>query len=447
MNYFHLGNVVGLDRNVPINVKKGQTLSFFDDKYLGYTSSLERILYFPKKLLHPVMTATKPWERFGKYECVGGFSGKCIVAKDNKLMMFYSIYHMDGNREFRSFAYAESRDGITWIKPAINKQRTNIIVKNDGSWPYYELQNVIWDEHSSQYLGLGHCKVSEKRWGTFVASTTDPLHWEQKNFRWLYKNTDIHALMGWDEDKKAYVSYIRVPIYQNGIQKRAIGISLSKDFKTWTDPVLVLAPWINSIHQIYNMPVTKMGGYYFGFPVNYYPQNRHLGPLESGLVLSGDGITWKNFHPAYIPRGLPGEWDDCYTMVAAPVEWQGNLLFYYWGCNFPHDEGFKEERENKGSVGLAVVPKHGMLSLACARYNPGTLSIVPIYVQEKCKIVVTAETSRGSLSAYDGFTKLAIVPKNGREYYLEREGGWEPNKEINLKLYLSDCEVFAISFE
>ncbi len=460
MRYSDIGVLSLSSRNEsPISVEKDQVISFISNRYIQSAHALNRMLYYPEKFERQVMKADKPWEMNGKYRCVGGFSGKCIVQQGDKLMMFYSVYHMGGKNEFRSFAYAESKDGYRWTKPDINKG-TNLLIDNRDIYddakrefkrPYYELQNVIFDEHSGLYRGLGHCRISRQKYGTFVATTNNPIKWNPKEFRLLYKNDDIHALMGWDEDKKGYVSYIRVPIYQNGIQKRAIGYSISADFKKWSEPVLCHVP-MGGVHQIYNMPVTKYAGHYLGFPINYYPAPDHPGPLETGLLYSGDGVTWFLQDPQYIQRGLPGEWDDSYVMTAAPFNWKDSMWFYYWGCNFPHDNGFREEKLNVGSVGVAVLPKNRMYSLACNRHSPGVLEVVPFYPRKGCKsVVLNAHLPNGSIEAYDGLDKLALVTKNSLEFYLTKNGkkDWvgQDAERIRLQFLISDAEVFTVTLE
>jgi predicted GH43/DUF377 family glycosyl hydrolase len=339
-------------------------LLFLDNSFLESARSVERIWYQPTKRPEPVLVADRQWESHGKYHCVGGFSGRAIVNRNGKLRMFYSIYHMDDKLpEFRSFAMAESDDGVHW-----KKQEKPLIVNKRGKrgakHPYYEMQNVMWDDHSSRYICMGHCAINEKKAGTFYGWSDDPTKWEKKNFTYAYPNEDIHSLLGWNETRHQYESFPRILDSKADRATRAIGFSTSKDFKTWKTPIQCYrAQFWDKRTEIYNMPVDKIGPYYLGFPIIYFNQENGFGPLETWISISMSGVTWTDAG-RWIERGRPGEWDDCYAMTASPVNFKDQTLFYYWGCNFPHDEGFREEPVNNGFVGLATLPRDRYCSLS-----------------------------------------------------------------------------------
>jgi hypothetical protein len=345
MKYINSGPIQVSPREGTYKDLLGVPILFLDDSFISKAEGLERIWHLPEKLPDPVMKATKPWEKFGKYHCVGGFSGKSFVVKDDKIMMFYSVYHMGDGPEFRSFAYAESVDGLTWKRPDLG-DGTNLIVKNTPSksgvgpaYPYWEMQNVLFDDRSGLYRAMGHCCLSRGKYGTFYASSKSPTKWDKSTFRLAYNNSDIHALLGWDEKSLCYVSYPRTDVRRGGRNRRAIGYSISHDFKKWTDPVLCHYPKSSDVYnyEIYNMPVESVGAYKIAFPIGYRATHNGIGPLDTELAISNDGREFfQPFgHLPYIPRGLPGEWDDCYVMAAAPINFKGQTLIYYWGCNFP----------------------------------------------------------------------------------------------------------------
>ena len=60
----------------PYKVMHGDPILFFDNALISYAEGVERLWHLPEKRPEPVMKATKPWEIFGKYKCVGGFSGE-----------------------------------------------------------------------------------------------------------------------------------------------------------------------------------------------------------------------------------------------------------------------------------------------------------------------------------------------------------------------------------
>lgn len=449
MRYWNQGPFVVAPK-VAIRKLSEEPLLFFDDAIVALASGVNQIVYCPEKLAVPVMTADKPWEHNGKYQCVGGFSGRSIVFREGILQMFYSVYHMGGEREWRSFAYAESTDGISWKKPKIRKG-TNLLIDNRGSkipTDYWELQNVILDERTGYYIGLGHCKLRGRRAGAFIAHTKDPWNWDRKNFRWLFDNTDIHALMGWDDDRCGYVVYPRIMTHTYGY-RRAIGYSFSRNLKEWTKPVLVYEPSRqNILQEIYNMPVLKYGGYYLGFPIVYLTYHGNPGTLATGFVVARDGRKWPSaWTNDYVQTGLPGQWDDCYAMSAAPVNFRDRTMFYYWGCNFPHDKGFAEEKENKGSVGLAYLPRDRYCSLASIRHYPARVDLVVLEIPDgNWKLLLNAECGNGKIACKDGSTELQMVRENTVEYRLQKGNSptWQGPVALQLSIELSDAQIFGI---
>lgn len=373
-------------------------LYFCDNSYIRGATGIERIWYAPEKRKAPVMTAS-PWEGNEKYQCVGGFSGQAIVPYQGRLLMFYSVYRMhDVNNEYREFAVAESDDGIKWSKPKL-KTGNNFLIHNEyHKYPYWELQNVMFDPHSERFIGMGHCSMDGKTGHVFYAWTKDPFDWDRKNFKKMYDYEDIHSMLGWDEDYKLYVSYPRIERYNMGSKNRirSIGLSSSRNFQKWSKPIICYPSHSLAPEQIYNMPVSKYGPYYLGLPIVYKPSEENVGPLHTRLSISPNGINWIDKIEGFIDRGRPGEWDDCYAMSASPVEWNNQLMFFYWGCNFPHDDGFRQEKVHKGSVGLATLPKDGLCSLACPRNKPGTVYLEvkngPVKVEYRGKIKVSGIT-------------------------------------------------------
>ncbi len=452
------GPIVSADNGKTISDILDKPILFPDNSCIAESEGMERMWHFPEKLPQPVMRATKPWEKFGKYKCVGGFSGKSFVVKDGKLMMFYSIYHMGPGPEFRSFAYAESKDGINWTKPDLG-DGTNLIIKNkqrpDGNgpvFPYYEMQNVIWDEHSKQYICMGHCKITTTKQGTFYGTSDSPIEWDKNNFKYAYPNEDIHALLGFCKSANGYISYPRVSINRKGA-RRAIGVSLSRDLKKWSDPILVHWPGtfdpLN--YEIYNMPVEVIGNTLFAFPIGYRSSDNGGGSLDTEIAFTNYAADFQQpiGHIPYIPRGLPGEWDDSYVMTAAPINFGDRTLFYYWGCNFPHDVGFREEEHNEGSVGLAHLPLNRFVGLACTRHMPGIVQTCWIDCKEARNIQLNCDASRGKInvelmSITDGsYTDLGFFQHDSI-----RDTMAFPTPitgKIKIRFKISDAELFGFT--
>jgi hypothetical protein len=303
------------------------------------------------------------------------------------------------------------------------------------------MQNVMWDEHSHKYICMGHCAINEKKAGTFYGWSDDPGKWDKRNFTYAYPNEDIHSLLGWDENRKAYVSYPRVLMIKAGRSTRAIGMSNSLNMKDWGTPVLcTCAPMYDRSAEIYNMPVDQIGPYYLAFPIFYYWQHDGFGPLETFLSVSKDGTSWDN-SMRWIARGKAGEWDDCYAMTASPVNFKDKTLFYYWGCNFPHDEGFAEEPVNNGFVGLATLPRDRYCSLSSPVSSGGSITTGKLkgkgklYFNSRGRILVNLQ------KASDHTT---IVSREIDIDSLDYEVMEVPECEFRLSITMKKAELFGV---
>jgi hypothetical protein len=445
MYYIH--GVPVYPNNNYTRIPTGEPTLFLNNKFIASASNLERIWYSPEKSPLPVMVADKPWEKEPRYECVGGFSGKSIVVKKDRIEMFYSVYHMhDKYKEYRDFAYAYSNDGLKWIKPEI-QGKTNLLFKNARQphgkvkLPYYEMQSVTWDEHRNRYICMGHCVLANGKVGTFYGYSINPKKWDPNTFKLAYGNEDIHSLMGWDSSLHSYVSYPRVLNLKAGRVTRAIGRSLSPDFRHWSNPIQCFEANPLDYHmEIYNMPVVKRGGYYLGFPILYQFKPYDTCPLSTYFAFSEDGTMWTSIQGMqFIPRGVPGSWDDCYAMTAAPVEYGGDTLFYYWGCDFPHDYGFGNQAMHRGSVGLAVLAKDRYCSLACSQSGQmGRLAITAERKEAKFTLVLNARI-KGVMKVLCGASKVELKAQDSVEIPVEIN-----STETFINIWMADAELFSV---
>ncbi len=135
---------------------------------------------------------------------------------------------------------------------------------------------------------------------------------------------------------------------------RAIYLSESEDFKTWSDPELVLAPDLVDDPDVeyYGMSVFERNGMFFGL-LEYWRSS--IDAIEIQLVFSRDGRSWQ--HP--IPRepfiAPTYDWNRKWNSCASngPIIINEQMVFYFGGRNTSHHY---DSAQQHGAIGYASMP-------------------------------------------------------------------------------------------
>lgn len=202
----------------------------FIDNYL-----IEKFYNTSIKLHHPhdegnVMPFNKPWE--------GLFSGYCTIIKDDNL---YRAYYrgMKSLKDRELTCYAESKDGIHWIKPSLGlcdvdgSRNNNVILDLE---PVTHNFSPFIDRNpdanpDQKYKALGGSSKS----GLIPYTSSDGIRWKSLTPNGVITKGafDSQNVVFWSESENQYVCYLR--IWARGF--RTVGRSTSNDFITWTEPV------------------------------------------------------------------------------------------------------------------------------------------------------------------------------------------------------------------
>ncbi|WP_233216496.1 hypothetical protein [Blastopirellula marina] len=179
----------------------------------------------------------KPWE--------GLFCGYCtVIHTDDKYQLYYRgipTAGSDGN-DNEVTCYAESKDGIHWERPAINKyvvhgaKENNVILAHAA--PVTHNFSPFLDTNPNadpkqRYKAIGGTSTSQ-----LVAYVSpDGIHWSKlrdepviKDKGWVFDSQNVAF---WSDSEECYVAYYR----RASERVRAIARTTSKDFVNWTEPV------------------------------------------------------------------------------------------------------------------------------------------------------------------------------------------------------------------
>lgn len=310
----------------------GSRLELLVDDYLIDSTTGDVSL----RLHHPVpreivMVHDEPWE--------GSGCGYHTVFRDGDIYrMYYKAWHLDPqqgklNVPHDTFgAYAESKDGVHWVKPELGlfefegSKANNIVWMGRGSHDF----TPFIDENpncpsNARYKAIASA-VSEPR-GALAFKSADGIHWSlMQELRVMTKGYfDTQNIAFWDTELGAYRAYIRD--FHDGV--RDIRTATSKDFIHWTEPVMIKFPGRPDVPLYTNQvkPYYRARHILIGFPTRYsergwspsmeaLPDVGHrrlrssssdrygMAVTDALFMTSRDGLTFNRWDEAFLRPGL-----------------------------------------------------------------------------------------------------------------------------------------------
>lgn len=268
-----------------------------------------------------------------------------------------------------AIGYAESKDGIHWVKPNLGLTEFQGSTNNNILMLYAHGSGVLLDEAewdpSKRYKMMTMVDRPGLPGFMAVCFSEDGIHWSDF-VRWPKHNArgDAHNFVFRDKKDGKYKLITR--IWRSGL--RIAALSESDDFINWSEPKEALrGQGLES--QVYSMPVFQEGDIYLGLASMFHEGDRTLPnfdtvDLELTYAIKPDTFDFVASGEPFIPRGKghypDGEFDCACIYCAAPVEIDGKLCFYYMGGNGRHTN-FRET-----SFGRAFLEKD-KYAYACQR--------------------------------------------------------------------------------
>ncbi len=316
---------------------------FIDDLFLKQAKQVTLRMHPALKTGERTLEPNQPWENAS----LNWFS---VAQHDGKFRLWYECYDVEGwpTTNDTSFCYAESMDGIRWVKPKLGlfnyhgTTSNNILFREigpPGAYSRVHGAGVFLDPTApaeARYKCVSQGMFSQSAPPYRVAGMTSP-----DGLRWtrlpnlicdLFADSQYSAF--WDAGRDAYVLYGRV-----GGRGRAIGRAQSRDFSHFEALQLVLEN--EAARDLYNPAAVKYSGAantYLMFPSVY---DHKADTLEIHLAVSRDGIHW-NFPDRAIPfiaLGKAGQFDSgSLYMGQGLVPVRDELWHYYSGSPLKHQE-------------------------------------------------------------------------------------------------------------
>lgn len=334
---------------------------FIDDLFFETSRNIKLKVNPPRKTGERNVVRDKPWEDVQ----INYFN---VMKDGDRFRMWYECYAADIWYEARDtfFCYAESDDGINWVKPSLGfyhfrgSDDNNILFRSIGPAKCY-----------SRVHGTGVFKDPTARPEQRYKAVSQGMWWDRGNprhivagmvspdgLRWTRLPEPINAPVGgnpsdgmhtgfWDEGISKYVIYrltAIAPYYR--CQLRAE----SGDFTHFPRPSLVLVPDADDLPEsdFYTMcarPYPYAANVYFAFVSVFHHGPQSVPPgsktdiTDIRLAVSRDGIrwTWPDKGSVFVANGALGEFDNgCLYMGQGIVQVDDEIWQYYGGSPLTH---------------------------------------------------------------------------------------------------------------
>lgn len=421
-------------------------------------------------------TPSRPWEV--RYD--NSYPNVIFDPRDGLYRLYYTLFIKDDDssshalsdrpgklyrptsQRITGLCYAESKDGVTWVKPDLGLVEHNgstdnniILTRAHGAGVFldeadpdpakrYKLVTKIDFGNANHFMAV--CYSADG------VNFSDPIPWPRFN-----PQADTHNVVFRDPATGYFVLITR--IWRDGL--RIAVRSESVDFITWSEPVEILRgrgpQW-----QVYSMPVFYDAGLYIGLPSMYREGDRSMPDFDTvdvSLAYSRD-LQMFDFvadGEPFLQRGQgsypDGDFDSGCIFAAAPIEIDGRLWFYYMGGNGQHTN-FRETSFARASMERDKYAFFEAVDPATA----GSLVTSPFSVYgENVRLLAEVEVggriayevcSPSTLEAYEGFGKddcVAITESGWQQLRFGKAYSELPNVPVCFRLHIDgESRVFGL---
>ncbi len=406
---------------------------FLDDYLIAKKQNLKRVLQRPTKHpSNPLIIQDRPWER--RYMQMYGTV--LYDEETNRFRAWYMASEDDQKTPNTYICYAESQDGIKWIKPSVGRielqghpSHNAVLAGGHGLCVFKDTNE---SDPSKRYKGLG---------GEILAFSPDGIQWATEPFPSAGENDTSSCVVQW---KGEYLAYIRnqeswkgsvqdnfraylceKPFLKQTIREAAF--SASPDYQHWTPKETILKtdlqdgyPWA----QPYGMAVTPYGDILIGvvwfLRLDPIKNNEKIGVFDTQLAVSRDGRRWNrvaNRETFLSPSD--DAWDKGRIYPSTTMIVKDDLIYiYYTGSDTRHGEGWGQT-----SIGLATLPKDRFAAMRPDSFNfEGVLQTKPLLLSG-AELTINAEIGEGNIEVELLDTKERPLPGFERSHSrLEKNG-------------------------
>ena len=376
--------------------KKEITLFAFDNVSIPHTQNLKLEMRQPVR--HPANPVV-PRGAAGTVDAHGVQFYGSVIKDGGKYRMWYVAFDDAGKGAVASerwrAAYAESTDGVSWIKPELGLvefrgSKKNNLVDVGGAWGFVNLK-VIKDEAdpdaSRRYKMTTHVYFRHQtRLGTllpFVSADgltwrpvkdVKPLKGELRQADLLVPGFHLEPACGLYQWHGQYVLTAQNAMpHTHHYQGRVVRLHRSADFVNWSSTstlAFVRTPQFEYLgagrsregeqnHE--GIAVWNRGNVLLGVYGRWHGAAEWKDvSVDLGFVMSNDGLNFREPKHEWtlLERGKNREWDQGGVIQGQGFENIGEHTFLYYGAWDPRGTGGPEVK--RGGVGIAMWPRDRM---------------------------------------------------------------------------------------
>lgn len=474
------------------------TLLFVDDHDILYRSGTRRVPHsltrYPENPL--INSREKPWE------VEIGWNSVHHNPRIGGYQLWYQAYSGNRARDKTKrcvVCYAESKDGIHWVKPNLGLysyneiRETNIVLTGNGGHSLNYDCSVVFDprdpasdrRYKMAYFDWSHDRDQELP-GLSVAFSPDGVYWKKyprapllrasygtqgdplpyrdQHGPWTVPLAMSDALDAiYDPPRSQFALYGKMWI--DGPEgrmywKHAMGYSESKDFIHWSKPQILLTPdefdppWAEFHHS----PVFYYNNCYFAL-LQILHRAVGGGVIDVELAVSRNGLDWNRpFRKhLFLARNGGSQFDSGSLFVnPMPVLLKDDFRFYYGGYSQGATSGNDEALIS--GIGLATLPRDRFAGLQPIK-QIGQITLKPVSFANFQSITINADASAGIIlpelldaEGYriHGFAETDAMPVTGDSLRHPLQWRYRQISELvpgyyMLRLHLQNAEVFAVT--
>jgi hypothetical protein len=384
-----------------LRAEPGSKVLFVDMLQVGETDGLVETFHPMKK--HPANPVLRPGPK-GAFDDLRAHAYGEVVHENGLFRMWYSGWPAGAARDPQNYkhyvGYAESRDGVSWVKRPLGQveyggTRENNIVDLDDRGEDTYMPMVVQDPEDKDPAHRYKMIVEQGR-GNTLHYSADALRWTHEgpvNPRRRPGETQRNPAYWGDRRNVFYDTLEKDPARRWKVYSHCSGSPdhvrktcrfWSPDLKTWSpDPANpILHPRAGSEIEQHMTSVWNYGGLYIGM----FDVWDSLQRMPQQMIASRDG---RNFVHVFDGRGVielgkPGEWDAGWTSpVNVPIE-VGDEIWYYYSGNAAPIGFLTDFVYTPMSTGLATIRRDGFVSLDIAQGRPaGTVTSIPFRAADR----------------------------------------------------------------
>lgn len=416
-------------------IEPGYGLALGGDRPTSWEMSygIKLAVHPPRLGTVPIIEADQPWESDLNWHT-------SMFEDEGRIRVYYRTYDITGgptNNHVDNYrlAYAESEDGVNYVKPNLGTHELNGSTDNNiihlgrpAASPVVFKDPSADDSERYKLVFRGQIDGTHQIWG---ATSADGLHWNviEKPLLSGY-SSDTHNVVAYSEEKGKYVGYWRGRRPVDGAPpqiRRTIAYAETDDFRTWPKPQTIIGPDVHDgpHADIYTNSYTAWPGAnaHLMFP-SLFERERDM--LEMHLFTSRDGLRWERIsRDPIIPQGEPGTfaengiWAGAGLVSIKPGEWSLPVSTLAVTHNHHPYPDAKDYRLHRGHISLATWREDGFTSIEAD--SEGSFSTVP-FVLRGGKLELNTWSSYGGLiqvelvEVPDERSRTYVPPVDGRGF-------------------------------